>query len=71
MPRTLEEIEADIGKESALWQASGNRLDALRRELKELDTPPDTGEAKAAALKVEVDAAITDYGKKAIGVEIL
>ncbi len=63
MPRKQEEIEADIGKESALWQASGNRLDALRRELKELDTPPDTGESKAAELKVEVDKAIEEYGK--------
>ncbi len=68
MPRTQEEIEADIGKESALWQASGNRLDALRKELKELDTPPATGESKAAELKADVDAAIEEY-RKPVAVE--
>ena len=63
MPRTIEEIEKDIARETALWQASGNRLDALRKEPKELGAVPMTGEAKAAELKIEVDKAIAEYAK--------
>ena len=66
MPRTLEEIEADIAKEAALWQAAGNRLDALRIERGDYFVPASTGEAKAAALKAEVDKAIADYAKPVV-----
>ena len=63
MPRTREDIEADIAKEQALWLAAGTRMDALRKELRELDTPVVTGEVEAAALKAEVDKAIAEYAK--------
>ena len=66
MPRLREEIEKDIAQQLPVWQASGNRLDALRQELNELDTPAVTGEAKAVATKGDVDKAIADYQKPVV-----
>lgn len=71
MPRARKDIESDIAKEAALWLAPGNRLDALRKERRELDTPAVTGEVEAAEAKAEVDAAITEYQKTKVAGGVL